>query len=147
MREDSTRRFHHFQHHHLPKPVRIIGWVTMGLTLAFVFAFVFAFFVQWLWNHLMPDIFGLKMISYWQAFGLILLAKLFFGGSSHKPGSRRRKHPGRWSSHAARWKRHFPCADMADGDWQYYDQYWQEQGKAAFEAYVQQRKQPSPPQE
>lgn len=41
--------------------------------------------VQYLWNWLMPDIFGLREITYWQAFGLFLLAKLFFGGKPGKP--------------------------------------------------------------
>ncbi len=42
--------------------------------------------VQCLWNWLLPDIFGLKEISYWQAFGLFILAKLLFGGKPGKPG-------------------------------------------------------------
>lgn len=42
--------------------------------------------VQCLWNWLLPDIFGLKEITYWQAFGLFVLAKLLFGGKPGKPG-------------------------------------------------------------
>ena len=30
--------------------------------------------VWWLWNSLMPEIFGLPQIGYWQAVGLMLLA-------------------------------------------------------------------------
>lgn len=39
-----------------------------------------------LWNELMPAIFGLPTISFWQAFGLMLLCRLLFGdlGYSHK---------------------------------------------------------------
>lgn len=48
------------------------------LFVAAFFAFVFV--VMWLWNHLMPGIFGLREISYWEAFGLFLLSKLLFGG-------------------------------------------------------------------
>jgi len=40
-----------------------IGWVLMSL-----------------WNWLMPDLFGWKTITYWQAWGLFLLAKILFGG-------------------------------------------------------------------
>ncbi len=36
--------------------------------------------VQHLWNWLMPEIFGLHMITYWQAFGLLGLSWLLFGG-------------------------------------------------------------------
>ena len=33
-----------------------------------------------LWNWLMPDLFDLSRISFWQAFGLLILSKLLFGG-------------------------------------------------------------------
>lgn len=32
---------------------------------------------MWLWNWLMPDIFGTKQIDYWQAIGLMLLSSCF----------------------------------------------------------------------
>jgi hypothetical protein len=48
-----------------------------------------------LWNWLMPDIFGLKEISYWQAWGLFLLSTLLFKGmgsdESSRPSDRRRR--------------------------------------------------------
>ncbi|MDX2361149.1 MAG: hypothetical protein QNK23_10100 [Crocinitomicaceae bacterium] len=40
--------------------------------------------VMVLWNWLMPDIFGLIPISYWQAGGLLLLGKLLFSGFNFK---------------------------------------------------------------
>ena len=43
-------------------------------------AIAFGFAVEWLWNHLMPAIFGLHAISYWQALGLLVLGKILFGG-------------------------------------------------------------------
>ena len=40
-------------------------------------------FCSWLWNNLMPYLFNLPTINYWQALGLILLSRLlFFSGSS-----------------------------------------------------------------
>lgn len=33
-----------------------------------------------LWNWLMPAIFGLTAINYWQAIGLLLLSKILFSG-------------------------------------------------------------------
>jgi len=45
-----------------------------------VIGFVFGFAVMWLWNWLMPDLFGLRPIGFWQAFGLLVLARLLFGG-------------------------------------------------------------------
>jgi hypothetical protein len=35
-------------------------------------------FTMLLWNWLMPEIFGLKTINYWQAAGLMALANLIF---------------------------------------------------------------------
>ena len=32
---------------------------------------------MWLWNMLIPDIFGGKTITYWQAMGLLVLTNLF----------------------------------------------------------------------
>jgi len=35
--------------------------------------------VMLLWNGLLPEIFGLKSITYWQALGLFLLSRILFG--------------------------------------------------------------------
>ncbi len=50
----------------------------------FVFVIVVALFgtlVMALWNHLMPDIFGLTTITFWQAVGLFVLSHILFGHS------------------------------------------------------------------
>ncbi len=65
------------------KVMRVLAYVVLGIIIAALFALVFGFVLKWLWNWLMPDIFGLRQISYWQAFGLLLLAKLLFGRFSH----------------------------------------------------------------
>lgn len=36
--------------------------------------------VMLLWNVLMPDIFGLTTLSFWQALGVLLLSRILFGG-------------------------------------------------------------------
>jgi hypothetical protein len=58
--------------------------------------FLFGLFVMLLWNWLMPELFGLKAVSYWQAWGLLALSCLLFGriGGSSSPGksdSKRKK--------------------------------------------------------
>lgn len=40
---------------------------------------LFSAFTMLLWNALMPQIFHLPVINYWQAIGLLILARLFFG--------------------------------------------------------------------
>lgn len=67
-----------------PKKVaKIVGWTIGGIFLAAFFGLIFGFIVMKLWNWLMPEIFHLTKITYWQAFGLIVLAKLFFGCPPH----------------------------------------------------------------
>lgn len=41
---------------------------------------IFGFVVMGLWNVLMPGIFGVRAISFWQALGLLVLCKILFGG-------------------------------------------------------------------
>jgi len=41
---------------------------------------VVTFVLMSLWNVLMPAIFALHSISFWQALGLLVLSKLLFGG-------------------------------------------------------------------
>jgi hypothetical protein len=36
----------------------------------------------WLWNWLMPVIFKLPVIGFWQAIGLLLLSQIFFKGGN-----------------------------------------------------------------
>ena len=52
----------------------------MGV-LVFVAAFL-GFPTKWLWNGLMPDMFGLKTITFWQAVGFNLLGSALFGRAS-----------------------------------------------------------------
>ncbi len=51
---------------------------------------LFAYITMALWNALLPDIFRLTMINFWQAAGLIALARLFFGFG----------HSGKWGGHS-----------------------------------------------
>ncbi len=50
----------------------------MGVLLAVGVSLVFALPVYFLWNALMPDIFGLIEITFWQAFGLMVLSGMLF---------------------------------------------------------------------
>jgi hypothetical protein len=60
-----------------------------GLILMIVFiAFIFTWPVQLLWNWLMPVIFKLPEISFWQAMGIDLLCFLLFGNMGGKVNSK-----------------------------------------------------------
>ena len=59
---------------------------------------VFGFIVMSLWNWLMPSLFGLRTITFWQAWGILLLAKILFGsfGGHHRPRHWRHRMMERW---------------------------------------------------
>ena len=48
--------------------------------------------VMLLWNALLPDILNVSTITYWQAFGILILARILFGGFRHSPSSRYSKY-------------------------------------------------------
>jgi positive regulator of sigma E activity len=71
---------------HLGKTKRvfaIIGMAIGGVIIAAFMALLFGFVVMWLWNWLMPDIFGLKTITFWQAWGLVVLSHILFKSFPH----------------------------------------------------------------
>jgi len=54
-------------------------------SLGFIFIaaglfFLGALLLQYLWNTTIPELFNLKPVTYWQAFRLLLIASLLFGG-------------------------------------------------------------------
>lgn len=117
---------------HFKGPFRIFKIISLaigGLILAVVLGFIFGYVVQRLWNWLMPALFSFKTITYWQAFGIVILGKLIFGGCGHHGSHHHKSH----------WK-HWDSSDWAPhGDhhnWKYYEKYWKEEGKAAFESYL-----------
>ena len=58
-------------------------WVYRGVKVAVIVTvavLIFGFVVKYLWNWLMPPIFGWHAITFWQAAGILLLSKILFGG-------------------------------------------------------------------
>jgi hypothetical protein len=72
--------------------------------IAIVACSILGFVIMHLWNWLMPVLFGLRTITFWQALGLFLLGKLLFGGFHRHGGG----HP-RWGRHMReRWEQMNP---------------------------------------
>lgn len=114
------------------------GWIVLGIIGGIAFAFLFGAVVMWLWNWLMPVIFHLGVITYWQAVGLAILGRLLVGSLHHGGGSHSKGHHS-----AGPWKHKFQhgegrnCKDYAHGSkWSQYDQYWNEEGEQSFNAYI-----------
>jgi len=119
---------------------RFIGRVLGGIAMAVGFALVFSIFVHMLWNWLMPPIFNLGMITWQQAFGLMLLARLIFGSMGHHGRNHHGFGKGRQGFHNWSW-----CGcrgakeDAANGDiedWQHYDAWWNAEGREAFRKFA-----------
>jgi len=131
---------------------RIVGLTIAGIVGAVVIAFLFGYFVMLLWNWLLPPLFHAGTINYWQAFGIVILAKILFGGfgaSHHDHGPRRRRWEGgpcgEWRPGPHGWKGSWH-REEGDRDewapkgshrnWRHYGRYWKDEGKAAFEAWL-----------
>jgi len=83
--------------HRFPRVVKVM----MIAILCAAVLFGLGFAVQALWNWLVPMIFGLRTLTYWQAVGVIVLSKLLFGGfgASRGAGGRmRQRMRDRWES-------------------------------------------------
>ncbi|MDR0302463.1 MAG: hypothetical protein LBI04_09165 [Treponema sp.] len=65
-----------------------------GIGIMLVMCAVFGAALMVLWNALMPQIFGLGQISYLQAAGLLLLARILFGGLAGWKGNSARQAAG-----------------------------------------------------
>jgi len=52
-------------------------FLTIILAIVIILTFV-VWPLQLLWNWLMPDIFGIKTITFWQALGVFLLSSILF---------------------------------------------------------------------
>jgi hypothetical protein len=58
-----------------------VGAVVGGIAIVALVGLLMCLPVMWLWNGLMPEIFGLIKITFWQSLGLIILCNFLFGGS------------------------------------------------------------------
>ncbi len=101
----------------------IVGMIIFIIIGAVGLVILFGFGIMWLWNWLMPEIFGLTTLNYWQAIGIFILFKILlggcaFGGNSSKKSDCKKESKGEFSK------------------WKHYDKFWKEQGNEAYEAYL-----------
>jgi hypothetical protein len=75
-------------------------WIYFAAPLAIaLFVWIGGEVVMHLWNWLLPALFGWRIITFWQALGLLVLCRILFGGwgghDSHHSNSGRRM-AGHW---------------------------------------------------
>jgi len=113
----------------------IVGWVILATMGIIALGILFGFVIMWLWNWLMPALFGLSVITYWQAVGLFILAKILMGGcgGGHK-GKVHRRYKERFRER---------CEENSKDEfykWKYYDKFWEKVGEKAYHEFMEQMK-------
>lgn len=120
---------------HPRSPAGFAVMVVGGALVASVFALFFGWIVMIVWNWIMPDIFGLKVIGYWQGFGLVLLSRLLVGGIGPRGMHGHHGHHGRHGkcgdTVVGHVKKHFG-KDCCSNE---YEKFWEAEGRAAFEKF------------
>lgn len=58
-----------------------------GLIISFfivliILAFIYSGILMWVWNIIMPILFGLPVISFWQALGIYIISNILFKSSN-----------------------------------------------------------------
>ncbi len=128
------------------KVLKVIGMVILGIAAAFLFGLV----IMWLWNWLMPLIFGLPKVTYWQGIGLLILSSILFGrlgGGSSDSKKKDKKDKGSVKEQIKEEIRNELTKELekdrekeseeANSDYEkVYDEWWEAQGKESFEKYA-----------
>lgn len=87
---------------------RILHWIVGGIIVGILFAFLFGWLVMLLWNWIMPAVFGLGTLTFWQAWGLVILTHILFKcGAGHHGGHPFHHHP--FHKHPHHWREKFRC--------------------------------------
>lgn len=69
------------------KLMKILGLFLGGFAILALIVMIIAYPFMWLWNWLMPTVFGLGTISFWQSLGILAFLSIigsFFKRSSSK---------------------------------------------------------------
>jgi hypothetical protein len=69
-------------------------WIKRAIFIPIAIAagvLIFGSLVMFLWNSILPVVFGISTITFWQALGILVLSKILFGGFS---GGRGHHYPG-----------------------------------------------------
>ena len=76
-------------------------WIKRSIFIPIAIAagvFIFGSVVMLLWNAVLPAVFGISTITFWQALGILVLSKILFtgfrGGHSHN----------KWHNHGFEWR-------------------------------------------
>ncbi len=106
--------------------------VLFMIIAAILFLLLFGYGFMLLWNWLMPDVFGLPILTYWKAVGILVMAKILFGSFEGKhskkssPNKPKKRFGDRMKSNCG--------GDFSK--WEFYDEFWKEEGEHAFNNFL-----------
>ena len=109
--------------------LRGVGHVILGVVAFGAVAVLLGWVAMTAWNAVMPALFNLPVIAFWQAVGLLVLGRLLTGRFHHR-------HHGRYGRHECftrSFHRRKEGGDALDGA--SFAQWWWEEGEAAFRLY------------
>lgn len=110
----------------LPIWLKIIVFSILGIVVLSFFGVIFGFVIMLLWNWLMPVLFKLPTITYWQGIGIFVLAKIIFKSTDHQNPIDKNKHS------------HYEHSKF--NNWMYYDKWWDKEGKKSFNDFIEKEK-------
>ena len=90
-----------------PKWQRMIWLAPLAILATVLFVWIGGEVVRLLWNWLLPPLFGWRIITFWQALGLLALCRILFGGHG-LCGSRSGMRSNMRRRMAERWERMTP---------------------------------------
>ncbi|MBP8082099.1 MAG: hypothetical protein KAZ87_02730 [Spirochaetes bacterium] len=116
------------------KIIKIIGLFAAGGVGALLLACLFGFIFMHLWNYVMPDLFGIKTISFFQSVGLVILSKILFGSLKHHPARHIRKTLSSKMKNRCGQLNDFP-PEVAE-NYDEYCEYWKKVGSEGFKKFM-----------
>lgn len=85
MENEFKHKIEHKIEHGIERGIRLGIMFTIG---AILFIGIGGFVVRALWNWLLPALFGLPQLTFWQALGILALSRILFGGFGLHGGGR-----------------------------------------------------------
>ncbi len=82
-KDHSPRRF---------TPLKVLSIIVIFIAIASALSAL----VMFLWNAILPEVVGVKPLTFWKAMGLLLLAKILFGGLGRFAGGKRHSKRRQW---------------------------------------------------
>jgi hypothetical protein len=92
----------------MSKSKKILLIAPLAIAGLVLFAWIGGQIVMHLWNWLLPDLFGWKTLTFWQALGLLVLCRILFGGFGRGGGGGDRHRSRMHRRMAERWERMTP---------------------------------------